>query len=303
MTADFQVNPELTGLSLAYTNPLYIADKIFRRVPTETSVFKYREYEKDLTLQLPNDEVGESSDPNQVKFKSKLLTDSVKGYSLVDDIPQTEIEDAKGNKENLVQDSTEFLTNVFLACREKRLADMLGDVNTYKGNAKTVATKDKITNDDTDAWGMIQDAIDALWLPANTLILSRQVFSKLRRNPSIRSGCNKQDGAVNLNDLKELFSVDNILIGSAKSNTAKRGAQADIVNLWGNDIIALYINPTATPKKGLTFGLTMEQGSREISEGFNGKSGVRGVHYVKIAEQLKDKVLAPDCGYLLKNVI
>ena len=47
----------------------------------------------------------------------------------------------------------------------------------------------------------------------------------------------------------------------------------------------------------------MEQGSREISEGFNGKSGVRGVHYVKIAEQLKDKVLAPDCGYLLKNVI
>lgn len=300
---DFQVNAELTGLSLAYTNPLYIADKIFKRVPVETSMFKYREYAKDLTLQLPNAEVGDSSDPNKVSFKSKLLTDSVVGYSLVDDIPQTEIDDANGNKENLMQDSTEFLSNVFAACREKRLADLLGDTSTYQGNSKTVPAKDKFTNADSDAWGMIQDAIDSTWLPANTLIMSRQVFSKLRRNPSIKDGCNKQDGAVNLNDLKELFSVDNIFIGTARSNTAKRGAQADIVNLWGNDVIAAYINPSANLKKGLTFGITAEQGSREISTGFEGRAGVRGVHYVKIAEQLKDKILAPDCGYLLKGVI
>lgn len=300
---DFQVNAELTGLSLAYTNPLYIADNIFKRITVETSMFKYRKYAKDLTLQLPDAKIGPSSDPNKVTFKSELLTDSVDGYSLVDDIPQTEIDDANGNAENLVQDSTEFLTNVFAACREKRLADLLGNPETYAGNSKTLTSKEKFTNADSDAWGMIQDAIDATWLPANTLIMSRQVFSKLRRNPSIKDGCNKQNGAVNLNDLKELFSVDNIFIGTAKSNTAKRGAQADIVNLWGNDIIAAYINPSANLKKGLTFGLTAEQGTREISEGFDGKAGVRGVKYIKIAEQLKDKILAPDCGYLLKGVI
>ena len=87
------------------------------------------------------------------------------------------------------------------------------------------------------------------------------------------------------------------------ANTAKRNQTASYVNIWGNDIILAYINPNATLDNGVTFGLKAERGEREISTGFDAKRGVRGVEYIKIANEEKDLIVCPDCGYLLKGVI
>lgn len=303
---DFEVNPQLTGLSLAYQNENYIADLISKRIPVTTRTFKYRKYNKDLNLQLPDTAVGDSSDPEKVKFKSTLEYQTVRGDALLDDIPKVDIDDAKGNAVSLQFDSTEFLTNIFNACREKRLADLLGNPATYNGNSKTLSSSEKISNASSDAVTLISDGMDKCWLPPNTMILSRQAFSALRKNPSIVAGCNRNSGdkgIAKLDDIKELFGLDNIYIGTSVSNTAKRGQQPNFVNLWGNDIILAYINPNAGLTKGLSFIATGEFGTRQISTGFDGKAGVSGVQYVKIAEQLADVILAADCGYLLKSVI
>ena len=121
---EYTADAQLTGISLAYTNPEYIADKIFKRVPVSTESFKYKKYDKSLNLQLPDSSVGETSIPNEVKFKHDKVTASVRSDALVDYISQTAVEEAGAESENLFTTSTEFLTDVFYACREKRLADL-----------------------------------------------------------------------------------------------------------------------------------------------------------------------------------
>ena len=198
------------------------------------------------------------------------------------------------------------MTDVFGACREARLATMLSDTANYGNNHKTLQSSEKINVDTANATKLIQGAIDSMWMPANTMIISRLAFSALRQNPFIVKAVNKNSGdsgIASLEGIKDLFQLDRILVGKSMANTAKRNQTASYVNIWGNDIILAYINPNATLDNGVTFGLKAERGEREISTGFDAKRGVRGVEYIKIANEEKDLIVCPDCGYLLKGVI
>lgn len=304
-TIQYTADPMLTGLTLAYTNNDYIADKIFKRDPVTTKEFKYKKYLKSLNLQLPDTLVGETGEPNEVKFKYEKLIDSVEGHSLIERIPKTSIEEAAAEKENLTIAATEFLTNVFLGAREKRIADLLQDTSNYDGNSKTLTASQKFTNADVNAFKIVDDAAQNIWFKPNVMIGGRTAINALRRNPFVVKAANRNSGdsgKATLQDLKDVFEIDNIFVGNSVANLAKLGQSANFVNTWGNNIILAYINPSANINYGITFGLTAELGKREISTAFDGEKGVRGVHSVKIAEQYKDIIIAPDCGYLIKGV-
>lgn len=302
---EYIANPTLTGISLAYVNTKYIADLIFKKTPVETRQFEYKRFDKSLNLQLPETYVGDKGLPEIVDFKGEELTASVDGHSLIDEIPQTEIDDAKGNKDNLEIISTEFLTNVFLGAREKRIADLLQNPANYNGNVKNLAGTEKFTTEGADAFGIVDDAMDKVWVKPNVMVGSRKAINALRRNPSVVSAAYKNSGTsgkATVQDLKDMFELDEVYIGESVANTAKRGQDANFVGTWGNAIMLLYINPNAKLKRDLTFGLTAERGHREISQFFEPKRGVRGVLSNKISEETKDLIVAPDCGYLITNI-
>lgn len=153
----------LTGLTLAYTNNDYIADKIFQRVPVTTETFKYKKYLKSLNLQVPDTLVGDTGEPNEVKFEFEKLTETVDGHSLIERIPQTSKQEAAAENEDIMTKTTNFLTNVFLGAREKRIADMLQDINNYDGNYKILTANEKFTKDNVDAFDVVDDACDKVW--------------------------------------------------------------------------------------------------------------------------------------------
>lgn len=302
---EYTADAQLTGISLAYTNPEYIADKIFKRVPVSTESFKYKKYDKSLNLQLPDSSVGETSLPNEVKFKHDKVTASVRSDALIDYISQTAVEEAGAESENLFTTSTEFLTDVFYACREKRLADLLQDANNYNGNAKTLATSEKFTATGVNAFNVIDEAMDKVWFKPNVMVGSRGAINALRRNPYVVKAANRNSGdagKATLADLKDLFELQDIFVGNSVVNTSKRGQTDNFVNTWGNAIMLLYIAPQATITHGLTFGFTAEKGKRAVTKAFDSERGVRGVHCIKVAEQKADVIIAPECGYLISNV-
>lgn len=301
----YTADPMLTGLTLAYTNNDYIADKIFQRVSVTTETFKYKKYLKSLNLQVPDTLVGDTGEPNEVKFECEKLTETVDGHSLIERIPQTSKQEAAAENEDIMTKTTNFLTNVFLGAREKKVADIMQDINNYDGNYKILTTNEKFTKADVDAFDIVDDACDKVWFKPNCIIGGRTAIKALRKNPYVVKAANRNSGdsgKVTLQDLKDLFEVDNIFVGNSVANLSRRGQSANYVNTWGNDIILAYINPSANIDYDITFGVTAELGKREILTAFDGEKGVRGVHCVKIAEQYKDVIIAPDCGYLIKGV-
>ena len=302
---NYTAHEQLTGVSLAYSNNSYIADKIFKRIAVPTETFGYKKYDKSLNLQVPDTYVGDKGLPNQVEFKHEALTASLRNDALIEYISQNSIDEAKADKENLFTTSTEFLTDVFMACREKRLADMLQNTANYGSNYKQLSSTEKFSLENVNAFKIVDEAMDKVWFKPNVLVGGRNAINALRRNPYVVKAANRNSGdsgKATIQDLKDIFELDNVYVGNSIVNTSKKGQADNFVNAWGNAIMLLYINPVADVKHGITFGLTAEKGKRTISTSFDGERGVRGVHGIKIAEQIEDVIVAPDCGYLILNV-
>lgn len=302
---EYTADATLTGISLAYRNTEYIADKVFKRVPVATENFKYKKYDKSLNLMLPDSTVGDVGKPNEVKFKHEKITASVRGDALVDYISQCDIEEAGAEGENLFTTATEALTDTFLACREKRFADLLQDANSYNGNVKTLTNSEKFTLANVDAFDIVDGVTDNVWFKPNVMVGSRRAINALRRNSYVVKAANRNSGdsgKATLQDLKDIFELNEIYVGNSWVNTSKRGQTDNFVNTWGNAIMLLYINPSAVINHGLTFGLTAEKGKRKITKMFDGERGTDGVHCIKISERIGDVIVAPDCGYLIKNI-
>ena len=307
MEHSYEINPELTGISLAYFNKNYIADKVFKRAKVTAENFKYRKWEKGAGLTVPNTLLGATGIPNSINAKSKLYPESVEAHGLTYEIPVTEIEAAEKQGKNVLATKTKFLIEAISAAREARLAKLLGTASNYNGNTQTLAANEKITKSDVNAVNLIEDIASDMLVRPNTIIMNKSVSSKLRRNPAIVKAVHANsgdEGIVSLEQLKGIFEgIENIYVGESVANTAKRGETPNLQQTWGNNIILAYIDPMAEVDEGLTFGLTAEYEERVTGTFFDPKPGVKGITVVKTTEQLKDLIMCADCGYLLKDVI
>lgn len=302
----YEANAQLTGISLSYTNKKrFIADKIFNRVSVTTKNFQYYMYDKTSNLQLPDTTIGSTGMPNTADFDGNKITASVKDEALTTYIPKDDIDEAKADGENLFNKRTEKLTETFNACREKKIADLLQDEKNYGSNVKKLGNNEKFTLDNVDAFKIINEAASEVWIKPNVMIGSRKAIDALRENPFVVKAVNRNNGGVGkvtLQELKEKFELDEVLVGESVVNTAKKGQIPNYVGAWGNAIILAYIDPTADTDGGITFGFTAQKGQREVYKNFDEFRGVKGVHGIKIAEQRTDLIVAPDCGYLITNI-
>lgn len=302
---NYTANAQLTGVALSYKNKNFIADKIFKKVPVYTQSFQYLKYDKSLNLQLPETLIGSTGKPNEIDTAAMKETASVRGDSLETHIPVTDIREANADGENLKIRKTEFLTNVFDACREKRVADLLQNENTYGGNVLKLKETEKFSLTNVNAFYVVDEAMSKVWIKPNVMIGSRKAINALRKNPFIVKAANKNSGdsvKATIQDLKDMFELDEVLIGESVVNTSRKGQVPNYVGAWGNAIILAYIAPTANLDGDITFGFTAELGKREISTFEDKERGVRGVYSIKIAEEMNDVIVAPDCGYLITNV-
>ena len=55
--------------------------------------------------------------------------------------------------------------------------------------------------------------------------------------------------------------------------------------------------------KTITFGATFSETRRQTQRDFDPKRGVKGAHYLKVAWNSDEKVIASDLGYMIENAV
>ena len=140
----------------------------------------------------------------------------------------------------------------------------------------------------------------------NVAIMNGGVALALRRHPAIVKAYNGtlgDTGMVPMAYLQDLFELDEILVGRARYNSANKGQTMTLTELWGKNLALVYKNPQASPRRGLTFGLTAEHGARVSQEQADGTIGLRGGIRLRVGESVKELVVADDVSYLFSNAI
>lgn len=304
----FVINNELTAVSLAYMNKRHIADKIFPRVPVSTASFKYEVYPKESFFTVPETLMGRKGSANEVDLKSKEETASVKPHGLKEYVPYADIEAAQQvGKTDPTEKVTLQVSNLLSLSREKRVADKFNNAANF-GGSQILSGASQFNATGSDPIKTICDAIDSMIVAPNKAVTSRLAMSALVRNPAIVKAYNANSGdsgIVPYSYIAELFGLDEILVGDALINANKKGQAVSLTGVWGNIFALYYTDPLADLQSGgLTFGLTGEYVERQVFETDDANKGTgKGSKLIKVEEQVEELIIAPDCGYLLKNVI
>ncbi len=299
-----ELQPQLTGIALAYRNELCIADRVLPRVKVDKLSFQYYKYEKGMFLTLPETKVGEKGEANKIEIKAKLETETVDEHALEESISIARQNEAQGEIENLETTATVQLTDVLKLRREVDLAKILSNSENYDGNFQNVSTK--ISTDTTNAVKLITTAMDKMIRKPNRLVTSRKAFSALRQNPFILSAVNRNNstsGIASVEAIKDLFDLKEILVGESVVNTSKNKQALNPQACWGNDIILLSIDENATAKYGMTFGYNAYKDDISILKYTDMKYGTQGADILKAYMSEKYLITCPECGYLLQGVI
>ncbi len=313
-TAPFPITPELMAISIAYKNVKYIADDVLPRVPTGTQEFKYTVYTKAESFTVPDTKVGRKSAPNEVEFTGTETTSKCQDYALDDPVPQEDVINAEavnamtGGHYDPLGRATEGTTDLVMLDREVRVANLVFVAANYPtGNKSTLSGTSQWSDyANSDPVAAIQAAMDAMIFRPNCMTIGRPVFTKLISHPKIVQavfGTAQTSGIVKREQLAALFELDNIFVGDAWVNTAKRGQTLTLGRVWGKHCVLHYRDLRADTRGGTTFGYTAQWGARIAGAQPDSKIGMRGGQRVRVGESVKELITASDLGYMFESAV
>lgn len=305
--APFPVQAALTAVAIAYHNTRLIADEVLPRVSVGKQEFKYLKHTLEEGFTIPDTRVGRKSRPNEVSFSATEQTESTEDYALDDPIPQADLDNAPPNYNPRTR-ATEGIMNLIELDREVRTAGLVFDANQYgAANKITLSGTDQFSDFvNSDPIGTITDALDAMIMRANVMVIGRPVFSKLARHPEIVKavhGNSGDAGIVQRRAIADLFELEDVLVGEAWVNTARKGQAASLSRTWGKHLSLIHRDTTAHTGNGATFGLTGQFGSRIAGSIPDKDIGMRGGERVRAGESVKELITAPDLGYFIQNAV
>ena len=313
-----QTNPRLTQIALAVKPYGMIADIVLPRVPVEAESFKYTVFADNTFFDIPDTSIGRKSEPNEVEFGGTLVDASTTDQGLSDVVPIKDVNQFKAGLNNVDPEATatEGTSILIDLAREQRAANFIFNAANYSASLKTTLSGTSQWSDPTsDPIADITNARDAMLVKPNKLVLGRKTASALQRHPKIVAAIYGKTGVgaagtaagiVSLQGLADLFELDQVIVGEAWFNNARKGQSTNMARLWGNHASLLRIDP-AVRSLNITsipsFACTAQWGTRRVRTVFDGGVGVDGANKIIIVEQVKEILLWQNAGFYFQNAV
>ncbi len=310
-TSPFVVVPTLTAIAIAYRNSAYtlIAEKVMPRVSPvlTTKEFTYKEYDLAAGYTVPDTAVGRTGRPAEVDIKAEDRTGTCEDHGLDHPVPQPDIDQAKGTNTNPLGVAAENVTNLVQLAREIRVAGITFNPSSYAASSvQTLVGTDQFSDPDSDAVAILTEMLDTPLLRPNCLTMGKIVWSKLRVHPKVVKGVfpnGTGGGMVTRQQFADLFEVQEIRVGESFVNGNRKGQAAAMKRVWGGHLAGHFIDPTASNKAGVTWGLTMQYGQKVAGTQADGGIGAWGGQRVRVIDSVCELVVSKDAGFLIQNAV
>lgn len=265
VASDLHVDTLLTNISIGYSNPDYIADRIFPIVNVQKQSDKLVEFDQSHwfrdTARIRSRGTKSQGGGYAVTTSATYFCDR---YSYRKEVADEDRDNADAVF-SLDREATEFATDKVMMRREVAFAaDFF---------ALTKWTTDKTGATDFTKWSdyggstplvdlaTYQDTVEALiGREPNTLVLGKQVWTQLRWHPDLIDLIKyTQRGILGVDLFASLAQFPKVLVGKAIYTTSAEGtAEASVTytRVWGKNALMLYVPaaPTLrTPAGGYTF--------------------------------------------------
>ena len=302
--ADVFQDALLTNISVKFSNTEYISEQIFPTIKVKAKTGFYFVYDKS-NLRVDNDERASGTRANRISWNlTKTAFGPLVEHSLEGDIPY-EVRDAAESPLDIRTDTTLAVTEKIWLRKEKKLATDLANTAKITQNTTLSGTDQWSDYSNSDPFDDVQTAKNTIKLnglmPANTLILSFEVFAKLIHHPDLLDRIKYSQKAVLTAELlASVFQVEKVLVGSAVENTAKEGQTDVMAYVWGKHAVLAFITPTPGIRK-LSFGYHLQLTNGRVVDRWD-EPQIK-TEFVRVTDYFEPKIIATEAAYLIKNAI
>ena len=254
-------------------------------------------------------------------FDRSSQTFMAKIYAAADSIAMEDIFDSQypGSEEARI---AKKVARVMKLAKEKRAADLLFSTSEFAGYTSAPATKFDATG--AEPLTTLHDLKDTVFANAHginpdTMVLGRNVFRVLARNPEVRgyvgnSGNGIAAGNRILSDeavisvLRDVLGIPNILVGQALQDTAVPGATSSESYIWDGETIFMgilkgsdaIVQKSGNVKGMPTAALNLEYGGM-IAGQYDSLDRTR--RYVYAEEVHNFKLIDASLGYVITDCL
>jgi len=300
---DVHIDAALTQVSIAYKNDVLIAEKIFPVINVKKDSDKYFVYGKQSLKSYSLDRAP-GTRAKQVEWN----IDSTPTYSVSERAAEVQlIDEVRENADDPIKydaDSTEFATDVLKLDLERRIANIVQTAGNYaSGYSGSPTTKwddpnADILKDIDTAKEKIRKAV--LKLP-NTLVLPQDVYLTVRRHPKLLEYYKyTRGGTLSVDILKEVFEVENLLVGVSSYDAAQEGKTQSMSDIWTDTAALLYV-PKTPGLKQISFGYIFRKSGYPLVERWR-EDAVRS-DWLRVSDKYDCKIIDPYAGYLFTSVL
>jgi len=293
----------LTQISIAYTPGAYIAEQVSPGVPVQKSSGKYYVYTKADFLR--NEAAVRAPGTKAVRggYGTSTANYTCVEYDFSQSIPDEIVQNADSVLRPL-EDGTRFVTEKVLLGLEK---DVASDI--FGAGWSSSATPSPLWSSDTsDPLGDIETAVNGVVSTVgqepNKGVIGRGLWRYLKNHPDVVDRIKYTAGpnspaVVTLNAIAALGGLDagRLFVGTAIEDTAADGATSTIAYVWGTHMFVGFVAPNPsllTPSAAYTFNYQQRQIERF-------REDQEHADVIVCRQSWDHKVVAADCGYLIKS--
>lgn len=312
------VDQVLQSLSVMYANQELIGDIISPTVMTGGALSgTYFTYDKDGRLAYPDDTATDRTDLNELNEDRSTATFSLTGRGFKEFVDQLTLQ----NQDTVLDELMDATENVLYALKfkkEQRLVTLFETSSNF-GTYTTISSGTSRWNNATTSGvytdgnpiGDVATAIDSLWLgngPVKKIgVTNLAVFNVLRRHSQMVEAVKYGGGpdapaVVTKRAIAQALGLDDIVIGSARYNTAQQGQASSYSRMWGSHfaVIAVSENPS---RRSASFSYTFQDAPTQSDQMWMLEKGMKGGYMCRSSHCDQSKVIASMAGYRIVTPI
>lgn len=305
---EMKVNRLLTQFSIAYRNAQYINDLIMPRMQVTEKTGNYAKYgTENFRANLGNIYRAPGTRAVAADYSVSQGEYSCKEKSIEKKVPW-EMQKNVQLPYNAKRDATQMIMDMILVNQEKVLRDYMTSTSNLPLNITLTGTDQWNDYANSDPFDDIETAITTVFTTTgtrpNTMVISYDVFRKLKTHPDVREAMKYTNGGQPSetdmgNYLKQYFSLSNVYVGTAHCDTTVEGQTASLSAIWTKDVWVMYVAPTPSLMMP-TFGMTFEDVPREVDE--YTETALKS-DFVRVSASYDQNVCNSSLAYLIKNAI
>jgi hypothetical protein len=301
---DYYVDTLLTNISVQFRNTQFVAETIAPVLFVDHRTGLYFVYDT-ANLRQENDLRSGKSGTAVVDFGlTKTQYGPLAEHALKSGIEKDEM-DEFANPYDPKIDHTNTVSDRMLLNKEIALATVMASTAVITQNQTNSGGQQWSDYANSDPFGDIQGAIDTVLenalMPANTLVLGYQVWSKLKNHPDLIDRVKyTQFGKMSTDALAALFDLDQVIIAKAVYNTAAEGLTPSNAFVWGKNAWVMYVPPTPALRSPAAFYTLVLKNGRYVDSWYDFDPKVT---WIRVNDYYNQHLIAAQAVYLIKAAV